>query len=114
MDVAAHLHQMGVALDDNGREAATEDRPIAAVAIIDPLGETATEETHRIGQTAAFAEQQQIFYALTLLTTFTSQGVDQLAAISFLEKSFTLGVIRNLKEEEYYVFNVPRSYQSTY
>ena len=60
VDVPAGLNEMRIALHGNGREAATEERPVAALAIVDPLGEAAAEEAHGVRQTPALAEQQQM------------------------------------------------------
>ncbi|MFX0087536.1 MAG: hypothetical protein ACFFAU_17935, partial [Candidatus Hodarchaeota archaeon] len=55
----------------------------------------------------SFIEGLQIFYALTLISSLTTQGITLSDAILFLEKLHNEGGLRNLTPEERYVFNIP-------
>jgi hypothetical protein len=51
---------MGIALHSNRREAAPEERSVAAVPVVDPLCEAAAKEPHGLGEPPTLAEEQQM------------------------------------------------------
>ncbi|MHA2073588.1 MAG: hypothetical protein ACW97X_03140, partial [Candidatus Hodarchaeales archaeon] len=60
----------------------------------------------------SFIEGLQVFYALTLISSLTAQGITLTEAILFLEKLHKEGGLRNLTLEERHVFNIPEEYVS--
>jgi hypothetical protein len=60
----------------------------------------------------SFIEGLQIFYALTLISSLTTQGITLTDAILFLEKLHNEGGLRNLTPEERHVFNIPEEFIS--
>ncbi len=65
-----------------------------------------------IGDVPSFIEGLQIFYALTLISSLTAQGITLTDAILFLEKLHNEGGLRNLTPEEHHVFNIPEGHIS--
>jgi hypothetical protein len=60
----------------------------------------------------SFIEGLQVFYALTLISSLTAQGITLTDAILFLEKLHNEGGLRNLTPEESHVYNIPEEFIS--
>ncbi|MHA2224865.1 MAG: hypothetical protein ACXAC8_06660 [Candidatus Hodarchaeales archaeon] len=60
----------------------------------------------------SFIDGQQIFFALTMISSLTARGISITDAILFLEKLHSIGGLRNLTAEEIYVLNIPEDYTS--
>jgi hypothetical protein len=65
-----------------------------------------------LGNVPSFIDGQQVFFALTLISSLTNRGITLTDAILFLEKLHTVGGLRNLSAEELYVLNIPEDYIS--
>ncbi len=53
-----------------------------------------------IAEVPSFIDAQQVFHAMTLISSFTVHGIPLVKVFRFLEECYNLGVIRNISEAE--------------
>ncbi|MFX0086903.1 MAG: hypothetical protein ACFFAU_14675 [Candidatus Hodarchaeota archaeon] len=53
-----------------------------------------------LAEVPSFIDAQQVFHAMTLISSFTVHGIPLVKAFRFLEECYNLGVIRNISESE--------------